>query len=431
MMYRSERESCGRRHGDLSAFVVVLLLYRVSTAWAGEPVDHTETWSTNGIGGWRLDRPEAAVTNEAGYLQISFGSQSDPHPSACVVEYELQPGIAVTNVSFRFLAADRLPSSARLCLHSAETGDTWYAPLKGTVCGKWAEYSVAVVFGPNWKLGPTGSESRFLKAIRTTDRIGLYLRRHGSRGEQRYGVDDFRIQGLRDAEPVSISGVVSYAGVQGGPIRVCVVQSDGAGQSLAATVPKPALYEVTDVPPSGSYSVSAYRDSNRNDKRDFWEAAGVWPGGPVVVSRETVSGVDIALTEPLSGDGMPLWWLHRHFGIATPAEAAQGDRTAGSDPDGDGMSNYGEYRAGTDPNDPMSSFVVTVAATNAGAGQSGIVLKWASASNRTYAVYRAASPLNDFVLVHGGIASTPPRNVYQDGSATNSGAYFYRVVVEE
>jgi hypothetical protein len=57
-------------------------------------------------------------------------------------------------------------------------------------------------------------------------------------------------------------------------------------------------------------------------------------------------------------------------------------------------------------------------------------LRWASATNRTYAVWRADELGKRFESVARGLPSTPPVNEYTDASATPAVARFYRIEVE-
>src|SRR5437879_5768768 len=52
------------------------------------------------------------------------------------------------------------------------------------------------------------------------------------------------------------------------------------------------------------------------------------------------------------GDGIPDWWMLRYFGHATGL-ASDNSRTQ-DDADGDGLTNFQEYLAGTDPLDSQS-----------------------------------------------------------------------------
>ena len=103
------------------------------------------------------------------------------------------------------------------------------------------------------------------------------------------------------------------------------------------------------------------------------------------------------------------------------------DRT--KDSDSDGMNDWAEFLAGTNPNDPNSALVTEIASTNMAGG---IVLRWRSVANRTYAIPRATNLIEGFKKkVATGIPATPPVNVYIDRSATNEGPYFYRIEMEE
>ena len=99
------------------------------------------------------------------------------------------------------------------------------------------------------------------------------------------------------------------------------------------------------------------------------------------------------------------------------------------DSDGDGMSNYAEFRAGTNPHLSSSRFEASVAKM---VDKTGVPfqLRWSSQSNRWYTIWRTADLTQGFEVLVTGEAATPPMNLYQDVTATNSPGYFYRVEVE-
>ncbi len=127
-------------------------------------------------------------------------------------------------------------------------------------------------------------------------------------------------------------------------------------------------------------------------------------------------------------DGMPDDWESGYaLNPDNPADA-------GGDEDGDGMINYAEFRAGTDPRDVNSVFTVEIErdATPPGAPVEGVVLRWNSISNRTYAVWRTLDLVDgDLNPVDAGVPSTPPVTEYLAPVATNEAAAFYIIEVEE
>jgi hypothetical protein len=112
----------------------------------------------------------------------------------------------------------------------------------------------------------------------------------------------------------------------------------------------------------------------------------------------------------------------------TDADERGGYGTSPYDPDtdADGALDGSEVAAGMDPNDEHSLFAlfdVTLSDTN-------VVIKWYSASNRTYTVRGASNLLsNAWWFVEGGITGTPPINAYTT-TPTSVTAGFYRVEVE-
>lgn len=127
--------------------------------------------------------------------------------------------------------------------------------------------------------------------------------------------------------------------------------------------------------------------------------------------------------DDLDADGMPNAW-ELTYGF-DPASAAD----AGADPDGDRMSNYGEYRAGTRPDDAGSALRVGIDVTNRADGGKAVVLSWPSASARTYEVLSTESPAEGFGSLAAGVPATAGTNVYED-VAGDGRLRVYRVRVE-
>ena len=100
------------------------------------------------------------------------------------------------------------------------------------------------------------------------------------------------------------------------------------------------------------------------------------------------------------------------------------------DSDGDGVSNYAEYRAGTDPNSSDSLFLARIRRKTAGGETTAFELRWDSATNRSYTVWRSSDLGGAFYKLAEGVHSMPPENVYSDPANSNSPAYFYQIEVE-
>lgn len=97
------------------------------------------------------------------------------------------------------------------------------------------------------------------------------------------------------------------------------------------------------------------------------------------------------------------------------------------DSDGDGVPNWQEAIAGTDPQKAQSFLRITrVAYANL---DQSFLLEWPSETNRTYRVLRSTSVCGVYQPVATGLVATPPLNTFRDLSPGPSGA-FYRIEVE-
>ena len=117
-------------------------------------------------------------------------------------------------------------------------------------------------------------------------------------------------------------------------------------------------------------------------------------------------------------DGLPNWWERWYFFDETAADPD-------IDSDGDGRSNYSEYRCGTDPLDALSVFMIKELLK---LGSEEFTLTWPSSSNRVYSISTTTNMLTSFKKIVSNIAATPPENTYTV-SVTHV-SQFYRISVE-
>ena len=130
--------------------------------------------------------------------------------------------------------------------------------------------------------------------------------------------------------------------------------------------------------------------------------------------RGRIERVDLRVS--IGGSGLlPDNWQIQYFGHTGVDPQA--------DPDGDGLNNLGEYRAGTNPADGSSVFAVEVVEDT----PVGPVLTWASVVGVVYTVQRSQDLLTGFEDLAVSIGAKPPRNTYQDTTGTGRGPYFYRL----
>ena len=144
-----------------------------------------------------------------------------------------------------------------------------------------------------------------------------------------------------------------------------------------------------------------------------------------LADRGKVERIDLQSTlapDDTDGDGMPDDWELQHFGSATGADPD-------ADDDGDGLSNLHEYRAGTNPRDPLSVLEIVEVSSDAGR----VLVRWSSQAGQRYRVRRAPSLLTrlaDYTLVQAAITASPPINEFIDTSVGSGEHFFYLIELE-
>lgn len=116
-----------------------------------------------------------------------------------------------------------------------------------------------------------------------------------------------------------------------------------------------------------------------------------------------------------SPDGMPDSWMMTHFGSSTPVA---GLSRAGDDPDGDGMTNLEEFRAGTNPRSAGSSLKISSFSYNN--------VQWTARSHELYEL-QSSTDLTNWSRATGPVVPVTTTGTASGFADPSVGHQFYRI----
>ncbi|MBU1694065.1 MAG: hypothetical protein KKC51_08895, partial [Verrucomicrobia bacterium] len=225
-----------------------------------------------------------------------------------------------------------------------------------------------------------------------------------------YGAAWFSVVGLQNGAPDGIALVKNGTVVQFLSYEGTFVAGNGPANGLSST----EIGASESIAPVINYSVQL--GGTGTNYADF-----SWTG-PTDASRGTLNAAQAITGCDSDSDGMLDSWEIDTFGDKVTAGA-------GTDWDGDGLSDYGEYMAGTGATDGDSALTMADQVIQP-AGSANRIIRWSSVSGHTYALLRWTNLLNTATTIASGVSATQPMNTYTDAPPANVDPLFYRVRVD-
>ena len=148
-----------------------------------------------------------------------------------------------------------------------------------------------------------------------------------------------------------------------------------------------------------------------------------------VVTNPSNTGTVYDMAPSGSATQLRFTWKKSSSNIAFDDVIVTGMWSDGADSDGDGMSDYGEYVAGTDPQADSSVLALAPYATNQTA-TANLIFRWPSETGRVYSILRATNVAGPYTQHVGNLSANAPTNAYTNAAPAGLGTYFYGIGVQ-
>ena len=212
------------------------------------------------------------------------------------------------------------------------------------------------------------------------------------------------------------------------------VNADNPSKSYVLTLggvlgPASTVYVLKLDPQTGALLQATWKDQPAFYPSLSQEAA-AWLGRPGGNPAATLVGADLVYDPAVDRSPFfPRWRLKYGVSGQTVTALVTQAQSAGlaGDSDGDGMSDFNELYAGSDPTNARSAFRAN-SQLQPGLGSDYVVIQWPSLSNRTYSVYLSTNVSSVFSIMDSHIPGVPPVNVYT--TRLPAARAFYRIEVE-
>lgn len=183
-----------------------------------------------------------------------------------------------------------------------------------------------------------------------------------------------------------IGGVSSFINNSsaGSVIGTTTVSGDKTTILAANTEGRVARFDNIDAGPDGIFSLTIFGGSD--------------PGS----STNAYVNAFLLKTYTAPNTTVPDSWKTNYFGTTNV--------NLNADADNDGMSNWAEWRAGTDPTAAGSRLAMSTQQPTNSPG--GAVIQWSSVSGKTYGILQSTNLTMPMSLLQGGIVAVPPINTY-------------------